>query len=76
MRWPKTADQKSTWQEIIDHHNQALREQKEARQKAAREAARKQHEIEETIKAIILIAVVAVIGLGLFVFLFSILAKA
>lgn len=76
MRWPKTADQKSTWQEIIDHHNQALREQKEARQKAAREAARKQHEIEETIKAVFLIAVVAVIGLGLFVFLFSILAKA
>eukprot|EP00918_Siedleckia_nematoides_P083577 GHVU01183219.1.p3 GENE.GHVU01183219.1~~GHVU01183219.1.p3 ORF type:complete len:165 (-),score=18.14 GHVU01183219.1:666-1160(-) len=76
MRWPKTADQKSTWQEIIDHHNQALREQKEARQKASREALRKQHEIEETIKAILLIAVVAVIGLGLFVFLFSILAKA
>lgn len=76
MRWPKTADQKSTWQEIIDHHNQALREQKEARQKAAREAARKQHEIEETIKTILLIAVVAVIGLGLFVFLFSLLAKA
>ena len=76
MRWPKTADQKSTWQEIIDHHNQALREQKEARQKAAREAARKQHEIEETIKAILLIAVVAVIGLGLLVFLFSLLAKA
>lgn len=76
MRWPKTADQKSTWQEIIDHHNQALREQKEARQKAAREALRKQHEIEETIKTVLLIAVVAVIGLGLFVFLFSILAKA
>lgn len=76
MRWPKTADQKSTWQEIIDHHNQALREQKEARKKAAREAARKQHEIEETIKTVLLIAVVSVIGLGLFVFLFSILTKA
>lgn len=76
MRWPKTADQKSTWQEIIDHHNQALREQKEARQKAAREAARKQHEIEETIKAVLLITVIALIALGLFVFLFSILAKA
>jgi hypothetical protein len=76
MRWPKTADQKSTWQEIIDHHNQALREQKEARQKAAREAARKQHEIEETIKAVLLITVIAIIALGLFVFLFSLLAKA
>ena len=76
MRWPKTADQKSTWQEIIDHHNKALREQKEARQKAAREAARKQHEIEETIKAVLLITVIAIIALGLFVFLFSILAKA
>jgi predicted nucleotidyltransferase len=76
MRFPKAADQKSTWQEIIDHHNQALREQKEARQKAALEALRKQHEIEETIKAILLIAVVGVIGLGLFVFLFLILAKA
>ena len=76
MRWPKTADQKSTWQEIIDHHNKALREQKEARQKAAREAARKQHEIEETIKAVLLITVIALIALGLFVFLFSILAKA
>lgn len=76
MRWPKTADQKSTWQEIIDHHNQALREQKEARKKAAREAARKQHEIEETIKAVLLITVIAIIALGLFVFLFSLLAKA
>lgn len=76
MRWPKAADQKSTWQEIIDHHNQALREQKEAQEKAAREALRKQHEAEETIKTVLLIATVAVIALGLFVFLFSILTRA
>ena len=31
LRFPRPADQPSTWQEILNHHNQALREQKAAR---------------------------------------------
>jgi len=56
MRWPKPADQPSTWQEILSHHNQAIRDQKAAQKQALIEKARKQHEVEEAIKAALLIA--------------------
>jgi hypothetical protein len=56
MRWPKPADQPSTWQEILSHHNQAIRDQKAAQKQALIEKARKQHEMEEAIKAALLIA--------------------
>ena len=56
MRWPKTADQPSTWQTILEHHNQAIRDQKAAQKRALIEKARKQHEMEESIKAALLIA--------------------
>jgi len=76
MRWPKPAGQPSTWQEIIDHHNQKLREQKEAIKKAQIEARRKQHQIEEAIKAALLVAGIVGIAVGLFVFLFASIAGA
>lgn len=71
MRWPKAASQKSTWQEILDHHNQALREQKEAIRKAQIEARRKQHEMETAIKTALSIAFAIAVGVGLIVFLVS-----
>ena len=76
MRWPKPAGQPSTWQEIIDHHNQKLREQKEAIKKAQIEARRKQHQMEEAIKAALLVAGIVGVAVGLFVFLFASIAGA
>jgi len=74
-RFPKSADQKSTWQEILDLHSQKLKEAKEAKIAAQREAARKQHEIEESIKAFFLIAgFMLLVGL-FFVGLFWIIVK-
>lgn len=76
MRWPKPANQPSTWQEILSHHNQALRQAKEAKKKAQIEAARKQHEIEEAIKAFLLVAGLVIICLGFFAFMFTTIARA
>ena len=75
MRWPKPANQPSTWQEILNHHNEALRQQKAARQSAMREKARKSQELEETLKAVALIAFVIVVALVLFVFMFAAIAR-
>jgi heme/copper-type cytochrome/quinol oxidase subunit 2 len=75
MRFPKPADQPSTWQEIIDHHNQALRAQKEARQAAMREAARKSQELEDTLKSIALVIFVIVVAVALFLFMFAAIAR-
>ncbi len=75
MRWPKPANQPSTWQEILNHHNEALRQQKAARQQALREKARKSQELEETLKAVALIAFVIVVALVLFVFMFAAIAR-
>ena len=71
MRWPKPADQKSTWQEILDHHNEAQRQHKEAIRKAQIEARRKQHEMETAIKTALSIAFAIAVGVGLIVFLVS-----
>ena len=75
MRWPKAANQKSTWQEILDHHNQALRDQKEAQRKAKIEATRKQHEIEQAIKTALFIAFAVAIGVGLIVLMFTLAVR-
>ena len=71
MRWPKPANQPSTWQTVLDHYNQALRDQKEAQRKAKIEAARKQHEMETSIKTALSIAFAIAVGVGLIVFLVS-----
>jgi len=75
MRWPKPANQPSTWQEILNHHNEALRQQKAARQAAMREKARKSQELEDTLKAVALIIFVIVIALALFVVMFATIAR-
>ena len=75
LRWPKPADQPSTWQEILNHHNQKLREQKEAIKKAQVEAARRQQEISETIKACAIIFSVLVVVIFLFAVMFMTITR-
>ena len=75
MRWPKPADQPSTWQEILNHHNQKLREQKEAIKKAQVEAARRQQEISETIKTCAIIFCVLLVAIFLFAVMFMTIAR-
>ena len=64
-----------TWNEIVNHHNQKLREQKEAQKKARQEAARRAKEIEETIKTTLLVAGIIAVTIALFVFLFATVAQ-
>ena len=75
MRWPKPADQPSTWQEILNHHNQKLREQKEAKKKAQIEAARRQQEMAETIKACAIIFGVLLVVVFLFAVMFMTITR-
>ena len=75
MRWPKPADQPSTWQEILNHHNQKLREQKDAVKKAQVEAARRQQEISETIKTCAIIFCVLLVAIFLFAVMFMTVAR-
>jgi hypothetical protein len=65
-----------TWQEIVDLHNQKLREQKEAQAQARREAVRKAKEFEETLKTVLIITGVIGVAVALFVFLMVSVAKA
>lgn len=65
----------NTWQEIVDHHNQALRAQKEARQAAMREKARQSQEFEETLKAVALTIFVIAVAVCLFIFMFAVIAR-
>jgi ElaB/YqjD/DUF883 family membrane-anchored ribosome-binding protein len=76
MRWPKPADQPSTWQEIINHHNKALREQKEARFAAAKAAVIAHDEAIENMKIGIAIFALVVVVIGLFVTVMVSTAKA
>jgi hypothetical protein len=64
-----------TWNEIVNHHNQKLREQKEAEKAARREAARRAKEIEETIKTTLLVTCIIAVAVALFVFLFATIAQ-
>ena len=64
-----------TWQEIVNHHNQKLREQKEAQKAARREAARRAKEIEETIKTTLLVTCIIAVAVALFIFLFATIAQ-
>ena len=76
LRWPKPADQPSTWQEILNHHNEALRQKKEAQKKARLEAQRLKHQREEAAKTFLIVTAIVLVSLGLFVLLFTTIAKA
>jgi len=65
-----------TWKEIVDLHNQKLKEQKEAQRAARREAARRAKEVEETLKTALLVTAVIGAAIALFVFLMVSVAMA
>ena len=64
-----------TYMECVNHYNQKLREQKEAQKAARREAVRKAKELEETIKATLLVAGIIFLTIALFAFLFVTVAQ-
>ena len=75
MRWPMPANQPSTWQTILSHHNEAVRQKKEAEKKAQIEAARRQQEMAETIKACAIIFGVLLVVIFLFAVMFMTIAR-
>ena len=62
-----------TWQSIVDLRNKRIKELKEARAKARKEAIRRQQEMIENIKLAVGVGVVMAIGMGLLIFLLTIM---
>ena len=62
-----------TWQSIVDLRNKRIKELKEAQAKARREAMRRQQEMMESIKLAAGIGIVMAIGMGLLIFLLTIM---
>ena len=62
-----------TWQSIVDLRNKRIKELKEAKAKARREAIRRQQEMIENIKLAVGVGVVMAIGMGLLIFLLTIM---
>ena len=62
-----------TWQSIVDLRNKRIKELKEAQAKAKREAIRRQQEMIENIKLAVGVGVVMAIGMGLLIFLLTIM---
>ena len=61
-----------TWQSIVDLRNKRLKELKEAKAKARREAIRRQKEMMENIKLAAGVGMVMALGIGLLIFLLTI----
>ena len=62
-----------TWQSIVDLRAKRIKELKEAKAKARREAIRRQQEMIENIKLAVGVGVVMAIGMGLLIFLLTIM---
>ena len=62
-----------TWQSIVDLRNKRIKELKEAKAKARREAIRRQKEMMENIKLAAGVGMVMALGIGLLIFLLTIL---
>ena len=62
-----------TWQSIVDLRNKRIKELKEAQAKARREAIRRQQEMMESIKLAAGVGVIMAIGMGLLIFLLTIM---
>ena len=62
-----------TWQSIVDLRNKRIKELKEAKAKARREAIRRQQEMMESIKLAAGVGVVMAVGVGLLIFLLTIM---
>jgi len=61
-----------TWQSIVDLRNKRIKELKEAQAKARREAIRRQQEMMENIKLAAGVGMVMALGIGLLIFLLTI----
>ena len=61
-----------TWQSIVDLRNKRIKELKEAKAKARREAIRRQQEMMENIKIAAGVGMVMALGIGLLIFLLTI----
>ena len=61
-----------TWQSIVDLRNKRIKELKEAKAKARREAIRRQQEMMENIKLAACVGMVMALGIGLLIFLLTI----
>ena len=62
-----------TWQSIVDLRNKRRKELKEAKAKARREAIRRQQEMMENIKIAAGVGMVMALGIGLLIFLLTII---
>ena len=62
-----------TWQSIVDLRNKRIKELKEAQAKARREAIRRQQEMMENIKLAAGVGATIAVGMGLLIFLLTIL---
>ena len=62
-----------TWQSIVDLRNKRIKELKEAKAKARREAIRRQQEMMENIKLAAGVGATIAVGMGLLIFLLTIL---
>ena len=62
-----------TWQSIVDLRNKRIKELKEAQAKARREAMRRQQEMMESIKLAAGVGIIMAIGMGLLIFLLTIM---
>ena len=62
-----------TWQSIVDLRNKRIKELKEAQAKARREAIRRQQEMMESIKLAAGVGAMIAVGMGLLIFLLTIL---
>jgi len=62
-----------TWQSIVDLRNKRIKELKEAQAKARREAIRRQQEMMENIKLAVGVGAMIAVGMGLLIFLLTIL---
>ena len=62
-----------TWQSIVDLRNKRIKELKEAQAKARREAMRRQQEMMESIKIAAGVGIIMAIGMGLLIFLLTIM---
>ena len=62
-----------TWQSIVDLRNKRIKELKEAKAKARREAIRRQQEMMESIKLAAGVGIIMAIGIGLLIFLLTIM---